>query len=67
MLVEELIDAQLPNLRICVTSRPESNIKMSFRSVSLHNESSQLEDMRNYIKSVVTEDPRNRGWKAEDE
>jgi len=70
-LVEQLIDSQLPNLRICVTSRPEIDIKallgpLSFRSISLHDESGQLEDIENYIKSVVTKDPRNRKWKAED-
>ena len=73
VLVEELVDAQLPNLRICPTGRPEADIKIvlgpfSFRSVSLHDESGELEDIRNDIKSVATnlEDPRNRRWKAED-
>ena len=70
-LVEDLIDSRLPNLRICVTSRPETDIKallepLSFRSVSLHDESGQLEDIEKYIKSVVNKDPRNRKWKAED-
>ena len=70
-LVEELVDARLPNLRICVTSRPETDIKtllgpLSFRSISLHDESGQMEDIENYIKSVVTKDPRNRRWKTED-
>jgi hypothetical protein len=69
--VEELVDLRLPNLRICVTSRPETDIKLileplSFRSVSLHEESGQMEDIENYIKSVVTKDPRNRRWKVED-
>ena len=69
--VEDLIDSRLPNLRICITSRPETDIKavlgpLSFRSVSLHDESGQMEDIENYIKSVVTKDPRNRRWKAED-
>ena len=70
-LVEQLIDSQLSNLRICVTSRPEIDIKallqpLSFRSISLHDESGQLEDIETYIKSVVNKDPRNRRWKAED-
>ena len=69
--VEELIDLRLPNLRICVTSRPETDIKvllepLSFRSVSLHDESGQMADIESYIKSVVTKDPRNRRWKTED-
>ena len=70
-LVEDLIKLQLPNLRICVTSRPEGDIKavlepLTFRSVSLRDEKGQMEDIENYIKSVVNMDPRNRKWKAED-
>jgi len=70
-LVEELIDLQLANLRICVTSRLETDIKallepLAFQSVSLHDESGQMEDIENYIKSVIKKDPRNRKWKAED-
>src|SRR6267142_258339 len=70
-LVENLVDAHLPNLRICVTSRPETDIKtllepLSFRSVSLHDERGQMEDIEKYIKSVVNKDPRNRKWKVED-
>jgi hypothetical protein len=70
-LVEDLLDCRLPNLRICVTSRPETDIKvllepLAFRSVSLHDERGQMEDIENYIKSVINKDPRNRRWKAED-
>jgi len=70
-LVEDFINSQLPNLRICVTSRPETDIKvllgpLAFRSVSLHDENGQMEDIENYIKSAVNKDPRNRKWKAED-
>src|SRR6266851_7932599 len=47
MLLEDLVDLQLPNLRICVTSRPEADIKpvlepITFRSISLHDESGQM-------------------------
>jgi hypothetical protein len=70
-LVEKLIDSQLPNLRICVTSRPEADINrvlgaLTFRSVSLHNQKGQMEDIENYIKSVISMDPRNRRWTVED-
>jgi hypothetical protein len=70
-LVAELVDSQLPNLRICVTSRPETDIKvllepLVLRSVSSHEERGQVEDIKAYIKSVVNKDPRNRKWKAED-
>jgi hypothetical protein len=70
-LVEQLIESQLANLRICVTSRPETDIKvvldpLAFRSISIHDESGQMEDIENYIKSVVNTDPKNRKWKQED-
>jgi hypothetical protein len=70
-LLEDLIDLELPNLRICVTSRPEIDIKfalerLAFRSVSLHDERGQIEDIDGYIKSVINTDPNMRKWKAAD-
>ena len=69
-LFENLINSQLPNLRICVTSRPEIDIKhifepLTFRSVSLHDECGQKEDIENYIKSVVNTNRNMRGWTPE--
>ena len=69
-LLEDLVDAQLPNLRICVTSRPEADIKpilepLSFRSISLHDERGQKEDIENYIKSVVNTNRNMRRWRPE--
>ena len=71
MLLEELIKLQFPNLRICVTSRPEVDIKvalepLTFYSLSLHEEDGQIEDIKNYIRSVVSADPKMRRWKAAD-
>ena len=70
LLLAHLIDSQLPNLRICVTSRPETDIKsvlepLTFRSVCLHNESGQMEDIEKYIKSVVNTNRNMRRWKPE--
>jgi hypothetical protein len=70
-LVEGLINSQLPNLRICVTSRPEVDIKavlgpLIFRSISLHDERGQMEDIESYIKSVMESDPQNRRWTVQD-
>jgi len=70
MLVEELVESHLPNLRVCVTSRPETDIKavldpLTFRSISLHNESGQIQDIDSYIRSVADTDPKMRRWKAE--
>ena len=69
-LLEELIKSQHPNLRICVTSRPETDIKdvlhpLIPHCISLHDESEQKRDIENYIKSVINTHPRNRRWKVE--
>ena len=69
-LIEELIMSQFPNLHICVTSRPEADIKdvldpLIFRSVSLHDENGQKRDIEEYIKSVINTHPKNRRWKVE--
>jgi hypothetical protein len=69
-LIEELIKSRFPNLRICVTSRPETDIKdvldtLTFRTVSLHDEGGQKGDIEDYIKSVIYTHPKNRRWKAE--
>ena len=69
-LLEELIDLQFPNLRICITSRPETDIKdvldpLVFHSVSLHDQSDQRRDIEDYIKSSINTHPKNKKWKAE--
>ena len=57
-LIEELVKIRIPNLRVCVTSRPELDIKdvldpLIFRCVSLHDENGQRRDIEDYIKSVI--------------
>ena len=69
-LIEELIKSHSPNLHICVTSRPEIDIKhvldtLTFRSVSLHDEGGQKRDIEDYIQSVIYTHPKNRRWKAD--
>jgi hypothetical protein len=59
------------NLRICITSRlkPDRSDVLepsSFRSISLHDESGQKEDIAIYIKSVVHTDPKMEAWTAND-
>jgi len=68
--LEDLVEAQLPNLRICVTSRPEVDIKailepLAFHSVSLHDESGQKNDIIKYIKSIVDTNPNMQNWNLE--
>ena len=69
-LIQELIKSQFPNLRMCVTSRPETDIKyvldsLTCHSVSLHDEGGQKGDIEEYIKSVIKRHPKNRMWEAE--
>ena len=70
-LIDELIKSKISNLRICVTSRTETDIKgvldpLIFRAVSLNDEKGQKKDIEDYIKSVVNMNPKNKRWKAED-
>ena len=69
-LLEDLIDSKLSNLRICVTSRPEADIKnvlepLTFRSISIHDENGQIKDIENYIRSTVNSHRKMRRWKPE--
>ena len=68
--LEDLVEAQLPNLCICVTSRPELDIKgilgpLAFRSVSLHEESGQKYDIMKYIVSIVNTNQNMQNWSPE--
>ena len=70
-LLKDLMDSQLPNVRICITSRPEIDIvaalePLAFYSISLHGEGGQMKDIDNYIKSVVNTDPNMQRWKTTD-
>ena len=70
-VVDELVNLKIPNLRICVTSRPEADIipvlePLAFRSVSLHAESGQVEDIAEYVRSVIHTDCETRRWKDTD-
>jgi hypothetical protein len=72
-LVKELIDLHIPNLRICVTSRPEVDIRdvlepLTSCRVSLHDQSGQKKDIEDYVRSVVYSDsePIMRRWRKED-
>jgi len=69
-LVKELVDLKLPNVHICVTSRPEIDIRTVLdqlrpSQISLHEEKGQEEDIIKYIKSVVHTDMKMRKWKKE--
>jgi hypothetical protein len=72
-LVKELVELGLPNLRMCVTSRPEIDIRevlepLTSRRVSLHEQSGQKKDIVEYVKSVVysNSEPIMKRWRSED-
>jgi len=72
-LVKELVDLSLLNLHICVTSRPEFDIRnvlepLTARRVSLHDQSGQKQDIEDYVRSVVYSDSQQimKRWKTED-
>jgi len=70
-LVDELVDLRLPNVHLCVTSRPEHDIRVVFECltehpVSLHDESGQQEDIANFVASFVRSNQRMKRWREED-
>jgi NACHT domain len=72
-LLKELVDLCLPNLHICITSRPEIDIRnaiepLSSLRVSLHDETGQKEDIADYVRSIVysDSDTNMKRWKEED-
>jgi len=69
--LEILVGLNLPNLRICVTSRPEIDIRtflepLTSLHMSLHDESGQKRDILRYISNVVHSDWKMRRWRLED-
>ena len=71
-LIEGLLRSEISNLRICVTSRPEIDIKDVFdhlvlhkHTISLGDESGQKRDIEEYIRSVINTDPKFKRWKPE--
>jgi hypothetical protein len=67
----ELVGLKLPNVHICLSSRPEFDIRDSLKSlapvcVALDNETGQKADILGHIESVVHSDRRMRKWSAED-
>ena len=71
-LVEELVGLKRSNVRLCVASRPEIDIRMVLEpldplQISLHDESGQKKDIDDYIKSVVYSDRNMRRWREDDQ
>ena len=72
-LVDDLVGSNYSNLFICVTSRPEHDIRAVLNPltsascrVSLHEEGGQRKDIDSYIHSFVFNDRAMRRWREED-
>jgi hypothetical protein len=73
--VQDLVESNLPNLFICVISRPEHDIRTildpltsssSSRRISLHEEVGQREDIDSYIRFFVHNQYEMRRWRNRD-
>ena len=70
-LVKDLVDLGLPNLCICVTSRPEIDIWIALEPLtsghlSIHDQIGQKEDILKYVSSVVRSDSQMQRWREDD-
>jgi hypothetical protein len=66
-IMEELVNLHHPHLHLCVTSRPEADIKavlepLSTHHMSLHDQPGQARDITTYIKSAIQSHRKMRGW-----
>jgi len=71
-VIEDLIGLKLPNVHLCVASRPEMDVRLVLESltslkISLHDEIGQKEDIIAYIKFTLRSDRSMRRWREEDQ
>ena len=70
-LVKELAELHHSNLRLCLTSCPEVDIRITLeplatQQVSLHDETGQKQDINDYVTFVVHSDRRMKRWRDND-
>ena len=70
--IKEVVDWHLPNVHLCLTSRPEIDIRMVLEPlsplrISLHDEIGQKEDIVDYINAVILSDKNMQRWREEDQ
>ena len=71
-LIQELVDWHLPYVYLCLTSRPEIDIRtvlepMTPLQISLHDEIGQKNDITDYINVVIHSDRKMKKWREEDQ
>ena len=71
--LRDLVGLRLPNLHICVTSRPELDIRTTLEplvsyTISIHDQNGQKKDIEDYIRSSVYSGSGGlmSGWTEED-
>jgi hypothetical protein len=69
--IQEIVNMKLPNVNLCVASRPEMDIRLVLEpltslKISLHDEIGQKKDITEYINSIVRSDVNMQRWKEED-
>lgn len=70
--IKDLASLGLANLHVCVTSRPEIDIRTTLEPlteslrVSLYDQSGQKEDIVRYVRSMVYSDPNMQRWREGD-
>jgi NACHT domain len=70
-VMEALINLQLPHVHLCITSRPEVDIRavlepLAIYNVRLHEQAGQNQDIVDYINYFLQSDSSVRRWRAED-
>jgi hypothetical protein len=70
-IIKDLVNLRLPNVHICVTSRPEMDIRnrlepLASRCISLHDQASHKDDIDKYIGSEVTVIANDNRWREDD-
>ena len=69
--IKELVELRLRTLHICITSRPEIDIRnriepLTSLRVSLHDQTGHQEDIAKYIKSEVNFIANDKRWRDDD-
>ena len=70
-LVKTIMDLALTNVHLCITSRPEFDIRatlelLATQKLSLHDESGQNQDIVDYVTFVVRSDRKMQRWRDDE-
>jgi hypothetical protein len=69
--IQAFIKLQLPHFHLCITSRPEIDIRavldpLAIHNIALQDQAGQNQDIVDYINHFVHSDARVRRWREED-